>query len=349
MATTAPATRRPVEDGVRVLPNTRSAPILFGAAIGAILLAFSFYVWGKWILSDDFGPVDTGDDPISTPALVTLRVLEVGGALALGWMVWAYAIKPRRREGRITGDGLILLAAPLVWFWDPFFNYVQTVFVYNAHLLNVGSWSSQVPGWVSPGQDQFPEPLAVGMSYIFWVFGFMLLAGRIFDAMKRRWPTMSTARFLLLAYLVCAFLNGVGEASGLLIGWFAYPGVPDALSIFDDTRWKMSLFSPLVGGLQLMLWVGVRYFRDENGLSPLERGVDTLDVSQRVASVLRFLAIYTSLTAAVLVVNLGFMFQGLHSSIWPKEVPSYLTSPCPTSDTDPTSCGGPGIPIARPN
>lgn len=204
-----------------------------------------------------------------------------------------------------------------------------------------------MPTWVSLNQDRFPEPLAVGLSYIFWVFGFMVVGGMLFDKIRQRFPTMSTATFIIVGYLVCVVLNTVGEVIGMLIGWFAYPGVWSAFSIFEDTRYKMSLFSPLFGGLQLFLWVGLRYFRDDRGLTLVERGVDSLRISTRSKTVLRFLAIYTGLTAAVLVVNVGFNLQGLHSSQFNKDTPSYLTTTCPDKDTRPETCGGPGIAIPR--
>jgi hypothetical protein len=321
--------------------------VLISALVGAILIGLSVVGWGAWILSSDLSAVPTGPDPISTPALLTLRALEVGGLLAVLYVYWRFAYRPWRAEGRLTGDGLILLALPLVWFWDPFFNYTQNVFTYNAHLLNLGSWSSQLPAWVSPHQDRFPEPFVVGFSYVFWTFGFMLQAGWIFDRIKRRWPTISTFNFLLVAYLVCAVLDGVGELSGLWLGWFAYPGSPDGLSLFDSSRFKYSLFSPLIGGLQLFLWVSVRYFRDADGLSLLERGVHQVTPSTRRQTALRFLAIYTALTFAVLIVNLGFNLQAEHSSRWSRAVPSYLTTTCPDLESDPSACGGPGISIQR--
>src|SRR5258708_24877450 len=154
--TTRPVSSVPVDSSAEtrsVQSGGDSTPVVLMAGLGAVLLAFSLYVWGRWVFSHDFRPVPTGPDPISNASLYVLRALEVTGLLLSGWMVWRFLITPWRRSGRLTPDGLLLLVLPLIWFWDPFFNYTQSWFTYNAHLLNLGSWTEFVPGWLSPHQD----------------------------------------------------------------------------------------------------------------------------------------------------------------------------------------------------
>jgi Spirocyclase AveC-like len=352
----ASTTIRPVTPAAADIPDRTpaatgsgdSTPVVLMAGLGAVLLAFSLAVWGRWIVSSEFRPVPAGPDPIPTASLVILRGLEVGGLLLTAWMVWHFLIAPWRRTGRLTPDGLLLLVLPLIWFWDPFENYTQTWFAYNAHLLNLGAWTDFVPGWLGPHQDRFPEPLVVGIGYIFWVFGCMLAGCWIFGRIRARWPRMSLARFLVVGALVCIALDTVLEFNGLLIGWFAYPGgTGGPLTLFDGTRWKFPLLSPLSGGLETFAWVSLRYFRDARGLTLVERGVDSLRVGGRARLALRFLALYAGMVLTTAIFSIGGQWQATHSGSWPASMPSYLSTTCPELKTDPRACGGPGIPIVR--
>lgn len=325
-----------------------SAPVVLMAGLGAVLLAFSLSVWGRWIVSSEFRPVPAGPDPIPTANLLVLRGLEVFGLGLTCWMLWHFLISPWRRTRRLTPDGLLLLVLPLIWFWDPFENYTQTWFAYNAHLLNLGSWTGFVPGWISPHQDRFPEPLVVGLGYIFWVFGCMLVGCWMFGRIRSRWPNMSLARFLVVGALCCIALDTLLEFNGLVIGWFAYPGgTGGPLTLFDGTRWKFPLLSPLFGGLETFAWVSLRYFRDAQGLTLAERGVNALRVTGARALGVRFLAIYGAMVLTTAVFNIGSQWQGTHSGAWPTSMPSYLSTTCPELRTHPAACGGPGIPIVR--
>jgi hypothetical protein len=321
--------------------------VVLMAGLGAVLLAFSLYVWGRWVVSSEFRPVPAGPDPIPTASLLVLRALEVTGLLLTGWMLWRFLIRPWRRTGRLTADGLLLLVLPLIWFWDPFFNYTQSWFTYNAHLLNLGAWTDFVPGWGSPHQDRFPEPLVVGIGYIFWVFGCMLAGCWIFGRIRSRWPNMSLARFLVVGALVCIALDTLLEFNGLLIGWFAYPGGWGGLTILDGTRWKFPLLSPVLGGLETFAWVSLRYFRNAQGLTLAERGVHALRITGARALGVRFLALYAAMVLTTAIFNIGNQWQGTHSGTWPASMPSYLSTTCPELRTNPRACGGPGVPIVR--
>jgi len=355
MSPVSTTTVRPVEPGpVDTSDQARPVraggdptPVVLMAGLGAVLLAFSLYVWGRWVLSSEFRAVPAGPDPIPTASLLVLRALEVTGLLLTGWMLWRFLITPWRHTGGATPDGLLLLVLPLIWFWDPFFNYTQTWFTYNAHLLNLGAWTDFVPGWLSPHQDRFPEPLVVGIGYIFWVFGCMLVGCWIFGRIRSRWPAMSLARFLVVGALCCIALDTLLEFNGLLIGWFAYPGGWTGLTILDGTRWKFPLLSPVLGGLETFAWVSLRYFRDARGLTLAERGVEALRISGFRALGVRFLAIYAALVLTTAIFNIGNQWQGTHSGSWPTSMPSYLSTTCPELRTNPRACGGPGVPIVR--
>ena len=126
-------------------------PIKVWAAAGGAILALQLYVWIRWITGPYFERVPTGpSDPpmyMKVPLMANAVVLWVGLPVALWWFI----IRPWRRERRITLDGMLVVSMGLMFFQDPLLNYFNTWCTYNTWLCNRGSWSSDIPGWVSPG------------------------------------------------------------------------------------------------------------------------------------------------------------------------------------------------------
>ena len=89
------------------------------------------------------------------------------------FFVWRFVIQPWRRDRTLGLDGMLILSAFLLWFWDPAaVNYLNNTFAYNSHFVNLGSWANFIPGWHAPNQNLLPEPLLlVGGGYIWWAFG----------------------------------------------------------------------------------------------------------------------------------------------------------------------------------
>jgi hypothetical protein len=325
----------------------RAGPVVVLAAFGAVSLAFTAYVWGSWVLSGNFKPVDPGPDPISTREQAGLIALQLFGALAVVFLYARFLVRPWRRTGRISGDGLILLMLPFMWFWDPWMNYSQNWFTYNAHLVNLGSWTEQVPTFVAPHQDQMLEPLLVGSAYVWWVFPYMLLGGRALDRMRTRRPSMGMASVVFWGIVGSILIEAVIEFVTVRMGFYAFPGAPDRLLLWGGTRYQYSLIYAVIAGVGCFAWVAVRYFKDDRGYTLAERGVQNLRLPEGRKTGVRFLALLGGMTIAIAVFNVPCQFLALHSGTWPAQMPSYLTTTCPGHAVDPAQCGGPGLAIPR--
>ena len=118
-------------------------------------------MWIRWITGPYFERVPPGpNDPpmyMKVPLIANAVVLWVG----LPFAIWFFFIKPWRRERRITLDGMLFVSMGLMFFQDPLLNYFNTWCTYNTWAFNLGSWSSNIPGWVSPEEPgaQVAEPL----------------------------------------------------------------------------------------------------------------------------------------------------------------------------------------------
>jgi len=338
---------RPTSIGPAGRVPSRSSPVVMMATLGAVVFVFTVCVWVRWILSADFRPVATGADPIPTSEMITLRILEAIGLSATVFLYVRYLVVPWRRTGKITTDGLILLVLPFGWFWDPWMNYSQNWFNYNGHLFNMGSWTSQVPGFVAAHQNQFPEPLLVGFAYVFWVFPCMLLGCRLMGWLRARRPQTSLAGVIAFGCFACIVVDGLIEFVAVRLGFYAMPGAWPHLLLFGGTRWQFAIMEAVFGGIGCFAWVALRHFKDDRGRTLSERGVDRLRVSERQRTMIRFLALVGGLAVAIAVFNLPCQLQALHSGLWPQQTPSYLTTTCPELKNDQRACGGPGIPIPR--
>lgn len=347
MATTLNPPRRAARPPDPARPDSRSAPVVIAASIGAFSIALTAYIWGRWVFSDYFRPVDPGPDDMASGERLLLIAVQAGCVALTAFILWRFVVRPWRRDRRMPNDALLIGACFLAWVWDPVFNYSQNWLVYNTHLFNMGSWTPFIPGWIAPHQEGMSEPLLTGFGYIFWVFGTMVVGCAILRRIRARWPQTSLVRFLLAGLAACIAIDFVAEWSAVLAGWYALPGGWRAISILPGTRWQLPMIEVFLGGLQTMIWVSVRYFRDDHGHSWAERGVDTLKVSPRKKLALRFCALTGALAIAGAVFNIPIQWQALHSDTWVKGLPSYLTTLCPEYETDVEACGGPGRPIPR--
>jgi hypothetical protein len=339
-----------VEQRPLAFAQEKAALVTLMAWTGVFFTAVTLWVWGRWILSAQFHPVNPGPDPIPTVNYIMIVVFQIAAVLLTLWMIWHYVVAPKIRSGKFSTDGIIVMVLPLMWFQDPFFNYTQDWFTYNAYLLNMGSWAGGiVPGWLGANGDKFPEPFVVGVGYITWIFGCMIVGTWCLNQIKKIWPSISLANLLLIGTFCCFFIDLAIEYPAVHIGWYAMPGAWRAFSIDPGTRYQVSLVEIAVGGFQTIFWVSLRYFKDDKGYTWAERGIDSLNLSPVKKFWVRYMALTGALSVIGLIYTLPIQWQGQHTDAWPPGLPSYFTTTCPQYKVDPASCGGPGVPIYRPD
>ena len=119
--------------------------------------------------------------------------------------IWWFIIRPWRRERRITLDGMLMVSMGLMFFQDPLLNYFNTWCTYNTWLWNRGSWSSDIPGWVSPEEPgrQVAEPLLINApGYTSGVLVITIFGCWVMRKIKARWPNISNLRLILVTYAI---------------------------------------------------------------------------------------------------------------------------------------------------
>lgn len=328
----------------------QTPPINVFGLLGALTLAFVAFVWIKWVTGPNFEAVPTG--PSEQPGWMTTvqTIWQPAGIVAMLAIVWFVCVRPWRREGRPTTDGVLVLAFCTLWFQDPLSAYNGHWFVYNTNLVNFGSWVSEIPGWNSYSQPgaMVPEPiLIIGPVYVYFILIATVLGCWVLRKTQERRPHWAKWQLLAVVFPVMCVVDFVGEALiWLPLGFWEYPGGFGLL--FPSTYHKYPINEMLTIASLFTAMCALRYFRDDKGMTLVERGADKI-TSPRRQTLLRVCAVTFAAHAFVFVFyNIPNSVVAQHSPPWPKDLVerSYFTNGLCGAQT-PRPCPGPGIRLER--
>lgn len=236
-------------------------------------------------------------------------------------------MRPLIRRQRLTYDGMLLVGMLTMSFFDPFDNYLENSFTYNAHFVQVDSWARFVPAWQSSAP--FATPLLFALcAYVTVMFAMGSLGARLL----RPLTTWRVAGVLaLFATIDLAFENLL-----IRLDVMAYPGVPAGLSAWGGTQYQFPLYEPL---LMAIWWLGMALAVGWRGRdrTPDRGGIRT---AVALLSVVGFLHAWT--------LGLYFLpFNVLASQAGPPpELPSYLRHAAPGDAGSAPSQARPARPTA---
>ena len=310
--------------------HRRAKPVKWWAAIGVLFLVIQAYTLTKWIVSGQATRTGTGSTPVPTWMQIGLTTFQWALVGAAVFAAYKFLWSPWRREGHLTLDGMLLIAWVQVYFLqDPIYNYFHNSFSYSPVLWNLGSWTSATPGWVSPNAHLMPEPLVmmVGL-YIAGVFPATVFTCWIMRKAKAKWPQLGRPGLIGIAFAT-GFIIDFGELGGIALGAWHYPGAIRSMSLFPNTRFQFPLYEPLTAGLFFGAASCLRFFRDDRGLTLVERGVDRIRATPRQKTTLRLLACVGMLNVVVLVgYNIPSQYFALKADPWPQDIVkrSYLSN-----------------------
>lgn len=313
------------------LEERKLKPVKWFAAFGIAVLAVQAWTYAQWIASGDVGPAPAGPTEIPNGEIIAARIWEgiglVGALLALIFLV----IRPWRRTGRISTDGMFVVIFFQLWsFQDAFANYTVPLFQYNAAFVDVGSWYSYIPGWMSANAGFLAEPiLFVGGLYV-WLFACgMIFLNWVQRRAKRRWPRMGKLGLILVAIGTAAVIDFVFEVAWLRQGLYSYGGHINEVTLFPSHRYAFPIYEAVLWGITWGTYASLRYFRNDKGEMVAERGLSEVKASPRRKQWLRFLALLGAVNLGMLVLyNLPYQATGLWADSIPRDVTkrSYMTS-----------------------
>lgn len=350
MATTSDV-RPPIGQSIGEAPVSRTMkPIKWWAAIGACFIAFAAYLMIRWIAS---GPEANtfGRDEVPTFMTVAARIWEIGGVTAYVALIWWFLVRPWRRTGRPSLDGLLVASAATLFWQDMFVNYSQWWVTYNTTLINFGSWYGHIPGWIAPNADRYAEGALFGPPfYVYMVFPGLVVGTWVMRWSKRRWPTIGKAGQIGVCFAALVAIDIILEPMFMRIGLWSYPGAIRELCLFPGTYYQYPIYEGVIWGATWTAMACLRSFRNDRGETLAERGVSEIRGGGGRQTLLRFLAIAGVLNVMYLgICNIPYQFIGMNADPWPEDVTSrpYLTNGLCGPGTD-YACPGHETPINRP-
>jgi hypothetical protein len=310
---------------------------------GVISLTLFGYVMVRWATSSNFKPTGTGSDPVVWSQKAWAWSFTVISGIAFCLCI-VYLVRQCRLARRLTFDTLLFVAWLVVVWQDPGGNYFRVQTLYNSYLLNMGSWSPYIPGWLSPNGARFPEPILL-YGFVYPTTGLLVavLASAAMRRAKRRWPTAGLVGVLLIGFLVCALADLVLENAWIHTGLYQDAGVIKGISILGGDRTQFPLYSPILWGSVWLASGAMRYFRDSRGDSFVERGIGDRSTGRIGATGLRFLALLGFLSVVYFGYNLAYSDLSLYGGSFPKGYPSYMLNGMCGPGTD-VACQPPKAP-----
>jgi hypothetical protein len=311
-----------------VTESTRSRPVLIWAAIGAIMLAFELYVLVRWLTGPNLVHTRPGVDPVSGTAKALYLALEVAVTLATVVCMYVWVVRPRRREGRLTTDGMLALSGGMLFFWDMGMNYTSVSLLYNSNFVNLGAWASgSWPGWTSPNANLLPEPLLICIpGYTCLCFAQVVLILFVLRRVKARWPGLGSLATVGVIVVGLTVIDTVIETLLLRTGIYAYPSAIRSITLFAGHTYQVPMSETILfGGCGLGAVACLSHFRDDRGRTVVERGLDRVRAGARGRQWVKFLAIF----GAVHLAFLAFYFVpqqwfATHGDSWPAGYETYM-------------------------
>lgn len=332
------ATATPFRDG-RTLTSSH-----VWAGIGTVILAFEGYNFVRWILTGQASRTPAGVDSIPTSMVVTARIAEVVSVAISVAIVRHYLIRPWRREGRATLDGLLILVCTTLFWLDPLFIATRPWSNYNAAFVNLGSWA-HIPGVANDNANLFGEPLlfASGL-YIAMVFGGMAVGCWFMDRVSTHFPTWRRWQVALSGLAFLAILDIILEGLVFVrLGLYVFPGGFGPM--INGGRYFQ--FPLIYAGHVIVTWWAwacIRYFRNDRGQTIADAAIDSAGPADRRTAITRFLALAGVFhLSGLLLFVVPMNVLSLNANAWPEDFDgrSYLhgglcadDTPCPLESHD---------------
>jgi len=318
-------------------------PVKVWAWIGLFFVLLQLYIYVDWVSGPNFARTHTGADPVPGIVKTWAWFVQISTVLTMVAAI-AWVVRQSLRERRLTFDGMLLIAWLSVMWQDPLLNYIRPTFFYNAYLVSFGSWVESVPGWISPHGGRLASPLLLsGFGYMNCLF-FSIGICALMRFAKKGIPSIGVPGLLLVA-LAAGFVMDMGyEVFMCRTTLYAYPGVVRSLSLWGGERYQFPLYESLFWGFVWAAAGALRYFRDDKGRSIVERGADSLAVTDRTRTVIRTLAIVGFLNVIYVLFNIAINFAALHIDSTPTGYQTWMRTGLCGAGTE-YACPGPEVPI----
>ncbi len=226
--------RQPSRLSIREKPGWGPAQVLALAAVP--LLGYQIWTLIAWLLSDPHQVLDhRGVGSVSWHVAWAIQIALSGAVVGIGVKLW----REYRRERRLTFDAMLFIGLLLTVFWDTVVNFVQPLWFYSTNWVNLNEWWGHAPLVISPAAGHGPFPVWALLALYPCFLAECWLTSSILDRARRRWPAISPARLVGVAFVIAC---GIGTClSMVMILPHLWGGAGMGVSILGgDYRWPVA-------------------------------------------------------------------------------------------------------------
>ena len=300
--------------------------IVWWAWVGAVFAAIEAYTLISWGVSGNATPTHTNAALVPLHVKVSAIIIQCICMLVFAGVI-VHVVRGCRRARTLTFDAVLTIAATTMFWLDPMFTYIIPQGFYNSYYINLGSWTSNVPGWISPNGHLLPEGLLVEGPIYGSILLLAMMVGAVMRRAERRWPDMGRAGLIAVGFGTMMLFDFVLEiAINVPSQAYAYGSTISWLTVFGDKVYRFPVYEAVCGSFVFAPAGILRYFRDKQGRSVVEQGIDRVPGPPARRQAYRVLAVIGILQLCfvcgyIIPVN----FIGLHANrSYP--LPSYLTN-----------------------
>ena len=272
-----PAAEQQQPERALATPDRTGSAALW-ALLGVISLAIALEVWIRWIASPTqfaAAPINNADH-YANARLIGLRVTEVVSAVVLVWLMWATVARPLKRDRKLGIDGKIAIACLIGCITDGLLDVYKYLFAWNAHSVNLGSWSQFMPFHSSSANPRYAEALIWGIPmYVYFCIGVALAGCAIVKRLRARYPQISNVAALGVVFgLACVFDFIVENAIIHTTQAYAFSRTPSSVTVWAGKLYQFPLYETLCVGALGTIFTALRLsaIDSPDGISFLETG-----------------------------------------------------------------------------
>jgi hypothetical protein len=107
-------------------------------------------VLARWILGAGFTATRPGASPIGSGMVALFVAIQIAVPVAALLVLGLVVVRPWRREGAMTTEGMIAISCGCLFFWDMNMDYTSVSLLYNSYLFNMGVGERRVSGLDEP-------------------------------------------------------------------------------------------------------------------------------------------------------------------------------------------------------
>lgn len=326
----------------------RIDPVHIWASFGAVMVIYLAWLFGSWIAGPDFVTNTIGRAESPAWVVRAARITEVLSFLTFLVTNYFFVYRPWRRNGQLGTEGMLVIACASLYWLDNCMNYTSYFAQLNSNFVNYGNWVNNIPGWQTPNMGKMPEAvIAWGFAYSSWFVLLPMLAGSwLMRWFKSRYPSMSTFELVAVAYLAMVAFDFLLEGTLVRFHLYTYGGAIRSWSLWAGEIHQFPIYEALLWGGAWTLFTCLYHFRDDKGLTWVERGAERLSIGGRKVKFVRLLALVGAVNAVFLLYAAIINYIQLNGDAFPDDMPPYLVAGL-CGDGSAYACPDPALPLAR--